>query len=364
MGFEPQIRDIIAQIPEKRQTLFFTATWPREVEGLAKEFVRDPIQINIGDSNSLNANKAIKQNITIMKEHEKEDRLFTLFDTEINSELTNPSKHALTVPKTLVFVSRKMNCDHIADQLRFEGYKVASLHGDMQQGARQRVLDNFRSGRIRVLVATDVAGRGLDVKDIENVVNYDFPEGTSGVEDYVHRIGRTARGSAHGNAYTFLTALNLGNDKRVAELVGVLRRCDQEVPQELEAVAERFQRRGQGGGSRGGSASYGNKRYGGGGGGGGRYGGGGGGGKYGNMKGGNEYGGGGGGGGRGGGGSYGGGRGGGGGGGRSDNNYNRYDKGDRGFKSSRSHGDYDTDFDGGGMSQREHSRGADRKTSW
>jgi ATP-dependent RNA helicase DDX5/DBP2 len=199
MGFEPQIRDIIAQIPEKRQTLFFTATWPREVEAIAKEFVKDPIQVNIGDSDQLNANKAIKQNIEIVREHEKEDRLFNLFDNEINSLEVNPTKNHALVAKSLVFVSRKMNCDHIAEQLRYEGYKVASLHGDMQQVQRQRVLDNFKAGKIRVLVATDVAGRGLDVKDIQNVINYDFPEGTSGVEDYVHRIGRTARGEfSHG----------------------------------------------------------------------------------------------------------------------------------------------------------------------
>jgi hypothetical protein len=95
---------------------------------------------------------------------------------------------------------------------------------------------------VRILVATDVAGRGLDVKDIANVINFDFPEGGTGVEDYVHRIGRTARGTAKGTAYTFLTPANLTNAKRVRELVGVLQRCEQEVPHELDAIFHRLDR--------------------------------------------------------------------------------------------------------------------------
>lgn len=254
MGFEPQIREIIKELPAapERQTLFFTATWPRDVQGLAMEFLHNPMQINIGDTDTLNANKKIVQNIFICKEHEKEDKLFNLMEDKINTLEKNPSKDPFRVPKTLVFVSRKANCDYIADQMKYEGFKVASLHGDMAQGSRSRVLDLFRSGRIRILIATDVAGRGLDVKDIENVINYDFPEGGTGVEDYVHRIGRTARGDMDGVSYTFMTPVNAKDDKRVEELCGVLERCEQKIPPELMDQYEQVKMRKSRGGSRGG----------------------------------------------------------------------------------------------------------------
>jgi ATP-dependent RNA helicase DDX5/DBP2 len=273
MGFEPQIRTIIGKIPPERQSMFFTATWPREVQTLAREFLKTPVELKFGDVNNLNANKAILQRIMVVGENEKSDKL-----KEVLKEI-NPSGEPEKVPKAIIFVSRKSACDHLANTLWDAGYSVDALHGDKQQFMRTKVMDNFKCGKLRLLVATDVAARGLDVKDIEVVVNYDFPGGNNGVEDYVHRIGRTARGNNEGKAFTFFTA---GDAKRATQLIGVLKRANQEVPEGLQ----RFDRGGGGGG--GGFGGRGGGRGGFGGRGGGRgYGGGGGrggGGGYGQRK--------------------------------------------------------------------------------
>lgn len=238
-GFEPQIRTIISKLPAERQTMFFTATWPREVQTLAREFLKTPVELKFGDVNNLNANKAITQKVLVINEGEKSDTLKAVLK-EINPDGV-PEK----VPKAIIFVSRKSECDHLANSLWDAGYSVDALHGDKQQFMRTKVMDNFKNGKLRLLVATDVAARGLDVKDIEVVINYDFPGGVNGVEDYVHRIGRTARGSNEGKAYTFFTA---GDAKRATQLIGVLKRADQEVPEGLK----RYDRGGGGGGGFGG----------------------------------------------------------------------------------------------------------------
>ena len=129
-----------------------------------------------------------------------------------------------------------MQCEDIVDARMDEGYRADALHGDKSQQARSRTMDWFRKGRIKILVATDVAARGLDVKDIDTVINFDFPLGSDGVENYVHRIGRTARGDAKGTAYTFVT---MSDRDRVNELIKVLKSCDQNVPDELEALRPR-----------------------------------------------------------------------------------------------------------------------------
>lgn len=177
---EPQIRQIVDSLPlDTLQTLFFTATWPREVQAMANSFLKNPIHLKIGESNELEANKAITQNIVVLREAEKMEELFSLLDT-IKKE---DSKQ---IPKTLIFVSRKAQCEDLVLSLRDEGFPTDGLHGDKSQHMRSLTMERFRNSRVRVLVATDVASRGLDVKDIEFVINYDFP---SDVEDYVHRIG-------------------------------------------------------------------------------------------------------------------------------------------------------------------------------
>lgn len=224
MGFEPQIRTILAKLPEKRQTMFFTATWPREVQALANEFLTNAIEVKFGDTNNLNANKSIVQKILVISESDKQSKL-----QEILKEI-NPTDDPLKVRKCIIFVGRKHVCDDIANGLWNAGYACDSLHGDKQQFIRTRVMDQFKKNDLKILIATDVAARGLDVKDIEVVINYDFPGGTNGVEDYVHRIGRTGRAGASGLAYTFFTQ---GDSKRATQLVGVLKRAEQEVPDAL-----------------------------------------------------------------------------------------------------------------------------------
>jgi len=294
MGFEPQIRSILRQLPQERQSLFFSATWPKEVRSLANEFLRDPVQVNVGQGGDvLNANKAIKQTVKVVRQSDKPDELFKLLE-EINpDEQLNP----LAVLKTLVFISRKSDCDYIADILWNRGYSVNTLHGDMPQRDRDHTLREFRNNKIKILVATDVAARGLDVTDIKAVINYDMPLGANGIEDYVHRIGRTGRANNDGLAYSFFTQA----DKKVAKnLVDVLTRAEQEVPQDLlDFVPRNTAQPGRGGrGRRGGGRGYGGRggggSYGGRGGRGGSYGsyGGGGGGRGGSYGGRGSYGGG------------------------------------------------------------------------
>lgn len=284
MGFEPQIRSIINTIPAKRQTLLFSATWPREIQALAHDFLKDPIQINVGEVNVLVANKDIKQAIVMCRDDEKFDKL-----TEILKELTGAgtsssdaaTKGTTPAPvgggkdhaKLIVFVAKKVSCNDLANRLWEDGFAVDSLHGDRPQWERTKVMSAFKAGQLRMLIATDVAARGLDVKDVGVVVNFDMPAGVNAVEDYVHRIGRTGRAGAKGKAYTFFTQ---GDKKCATQLVEVLKKAEQDIPAELQSmVRSRF---GGGGGGRGGGYSgRGGRGYmGGGGGGRGGYGGGGG----------------------------------------------------------------------------------------
>lgn len=260
MGFEPQIRSVVKNVPDVRQTLLFSATWPKEIQRLAHDFLKDPIQVNVGDVNSLNANKDIKQHIHMCNDNEKHDKL-----AEILKELTamgvpeteaKPSSGRRAVdlggkkhPKVIVFTAKKISCNNLANQLWGEGFAVDCLHGDRAQWERTKVINAFKDGALRMLIATDVAARGLDVKDVGMVVNYDMPTGQNGVEDYVHRIGRTGRAGAKGIAHTFFTQ---GDRKNATKLVEVMLKADQEVPEELQKMVQpRFGGGGRGYGGRG-----------------------------------------------------------------------------------------------------------------
>jgi ATP-dependent RNA helicase DDX5/DBP2 len=258
MGFEPQIRSIIEKTPRAHQTMLFSATWPREIQRLAHDFLKDPIQINVGEVNSLQANKDIQQTIQMCTEGEKLDKLTALLKG-IVEEGGGKEQHA----KVICFVAKKVSCNDLANQLWNDGFAVDSLHGDRPQWERTKVMNAFKGGQLRMLIATDVAARGLDVKDVGVVINFDMPAGVNAVEDYVHRIGRTGRAGAKGEAYTFFTQ---GDRKCARQLVEVLTKAGQEVPPELQAMVPRFGggRVGFGGRGRGG---YGRGRGGGGGGG-------------------------------------------------------------------------------------------------
>ncbi|KAL8601466.1 putative ATP-dependent RNA helicase ddx17 [Nucella lapillus] len=221
MGFEPQIRKIIEQIRPDRQTLMWSATWPKDVRKLAEDFIEQYVQINIG-ALELTANHNILQIIDVCMEHEKEEKLVKLL-TEIMQEKEN---------KTLIFVETKRKCDDINRRMRRDGWQVMCIHGDKTQQERESVLHGFKNNRCPILIATDVASRGLDVDDIKFVVNFDYP---NSCEDYIHRIGRTGRATKTGTAYTFFTPSNL---KQAAELINVLREAKQQVNPKLIQMAE------------------------------------------------------------------------------------------------------------------------------
>jgi ATP-dependent RNA helicase DDX5/DBP2 len=233
MGFEPQLRKIVGQIRPDRQTLMFTATWPRQVQTIARDFLTagDWIQINIG-SLDLSANKNIRQLVEVVSEDEKPEKLRSLLN-----ELLGPSANTDSNAKALVFTDTKRKADQLTRRLRTWGLPAMALHGDKTQMERDRAIAAFRSGQARLLVATDVAARGLDIKNIAYVVNYDFP-GT--VEDYVHRIGRTGRAGSTGTAYSFFTE---DNARLASELAQMLQESQNEVPPALAQYAHRRNRK-------------------------------------------------------------------------------------------------------------------------
>lgn len=273
-------------VPSGRQTLLFSATWPREIQALAHDFLKDPTQINVGEVNALVANKDIKQTIVMCQDNDKFNKLIDILKELVEKKegaATSTGREAAPVgggkehAKIIVFVAKKVSCNDLANRLWDDGFAVDSLHGDRPQWERTQVMTAFKSGKLRMLIATDVAARGLDVKDVGCVVNYDMPFGVNAVEDYVHRIGRTGRAGAKGRAYTFFTQ---GDTKCATQLVTVLTKSEQEIPPELQAlVRPRYGGGGRGGRGRGGGGGRGGRGYmGGGGGGGGRgrgYGGGG-----------------------------------------------------------------------------------------
>ncbi|CAA9997370.1 unnamed protein product [Nesidiocoris tenuis] len=221
MGFEPQIRKIIEQIRPDRQVLMWSATWPKEVRNLAEEFLTSYVQLNIG-SLELAANHNIQQIVDICDEYEKPGKLCDLL-TDIMREEEN---------KTIIFVETKRSVDEITRTINRNGWRANSIHGDKSQQDRDAVLQDFRSGRVNILVATDVAARGLDVEDVKFVINYDYP---SSSEDYVHRIGRTGRSKRTGTSYTFFTT---GNARQAKDLISVLEEAKQEMNPKLLELAE------------------------------------------------------------------------------------------------------------------------------
>uniref|UniRef100_A0A4W6DKW6 RNA helicase n=1 Tax=Lates calcarifer TaxID=8187 RepID=A0A4W6DKW6_LATCA len=229
MGFEPQIRKIVDQIRPDRQTLMWSATWPKEVRQLAEDFLKDYVQINVG-ALELSANHNILQIVDVCMESEKDHKLIQLME-EIMAEKEN---------KTIIFVETKKRCDDLTRRMRRDGWPAMCIHGDKSQPERDWVLSEFRSGKAPILIATDVASRGLDVEDVKFVINYDYPNSS---EDYIHRIGRTARSTNKGTAYTFFTP---GNLRQARELIRVLEEARQAINPKLLQLVDT----GRGGGGR------------------------------------------------------------------------------------------------------------------
>ena len=223
MGFEPQIRKIMEQLRPDKQTLMWSATWPKDVKTLALDFLRDYVQIYVG-SIELSANHNISQNIDFCEESEKSSRLLELLNTLLRNKRC----------KTIVFCETKRKVKSITIWLQRMGYYVDCIHGDKEQYSRESVLSAFRQGRIVILVATDVASRGLDIEGIQNIINMDFP---NIAEDYIHRIGRTARADNCGFAYTFFTPQNY---KHSNDLLRILRESNQNIPPKLFEITRDF----------------------------------------------------------------------------------------------------------------------------
>ncbi|KAK9857160.1 hypothetical protein WJX84_004728 [Apatococcus fuscideae] len=259
MGFEPQIRRIVEgeDMPRagQRQTLLFSATFPKEIQRLAADFMHNYIFLTVGRVGS--STDLIVQHIEYVAANDKRAVLLDL----INS----------VEGLTLVFVETKRGADALEDYLVNNGFPATSIHGDRSQSEREMALRNFRSGRTPVLVATDVAARGLDIPHVTHVINFDLP---TDIDDYVHRIGRTGRAGKKGLATAFFTDKDTGISKSLADL---LQETNQEVPSWLAGISSRSSPYGQtkrrGGGSRFGGRDFRRDNHGGGGGGG--YGGGG-----------------------------------------------------------------------------------------
>ena len=186
MGFLPDIKQIISRMPRQRQTMLFSATIPPTISALARQFLRDPVSIEI---DLARPPEAIQQALYPVPKHLKIQLLVTMLEQ-------------LEISSMLVFTRTKQEADIVTRQLREARIATACIHGDFKQRDRISALEGFRSGKHRVLVATNIAARGLDVEGISHVINYDVPEHP---EDYVHRIGRTARYDADGDAITLVT---------------------------------------------------------------------------------------------------------------------------------------------------------------
>ena len=225
-GFEEDIRKIISACAPNshRQTLMFTATWPPSVRSLAESFMRSPVQIRIGDDHSdeVRANTRIEQRVEVLDADPrvKQARLLELIRQFHSGSGKNRDR-------ILVFALYKKEAVRIESFLQSKGLNVAGIHGDLSQERRTAALDGFKRGSTSILVATDVAARGLDIPDVKAVINVTFP---LTIEDYVHRIGRTGRAGAEGLAITFFTQHDKGNS---GALINVLKAAKQKVPEEL-----------------------------------------------------------------------------------------------------------------------------------
>lgn len=210
MGFIRDIKKVLKEVPEKRQTLFFSATMSHQIEQLASTMVRNPIRVSITPESP--TVDRIEQKVLFLKEAHKIPTLVKLIG-------------AKDVDKVIVFTQMKHAANKVVEKLTEHGIRAVAIHGNKSQAARIKALDGFKRGRFQVLVATDVASRGLDVDDVSHVVNYDMPVEA---ETYVHRIGRTARAGADGDAVSFVSPEDRAYLHQVEKLLG------NPVPADLE----------------------------------------------------------------------------------------------------------------------------------
>jgi len=202
MGFVHDVKRVIKLLPAKRQNLFFSATMPKEIANLASEILHHPVKVEVTPVSS--TAETINQSIYFVERHDKNDLLIHL--------LQNPK-----LDQVLVFSRTKYGADKIVKKLVKSNISAQAIHGDKSQNARQNALNNFKDKKTRVLVATDIAARGIDIDDLKYVVNYELSDVS---ETYVHRIGRTGRAGAEGTSFSFVDGLDLANLRNTEKLIG------------------------------------------------------------------------------------------------------------------------------------------------
>jgi ATP-dependent RNA helicase RhlE len=206
MGFINDVKKIIAKLPAKRQTLFFSATMPPEIARLSNSILTNPVRVEVTPASSTAEN--VDQSIYLVEKNDKRQLLIHLLKDN-------------TIQNALVFTRTKHGADKIAKELYRAKISADAIHGNKTQFARQRALTNFKNGKIRVLVATDIAARGIDVDDLSHVINFELPNIP---ETYVHRIGRTGRAGASGKALSFCDMEERAFLRDIHKLI------DQEIP--------------------------------------------------------------------------------------------------------------------------------------
>jgi ATP-dependent RNA helicase RhlE len=202
MGFAPQLNRIVAEVPRFRQTLLFSATMPPEVEALARKYLRKPIVVQVGRRSS--AASTVTHAVYPVPRDKKTDLLAQLLQEK-------------GMDSVLIFSRTKHGADKVVRHLSSKGISSTAMHADKSQGERTRALEDFKNGKVRVLVATDIAQRGLDVSGISHVINYDVPQQA---EDYVHRIGRTGLPAATGDAFTFMAPDEIAMVRAIERVIG------------------------------------------------------------------------------------------------------------------------------------------------
>ncbi len=202
MGFIPDVEKIVGQLPKIRQTLFFSATMPKEIRRLADAFLMNPKEIHVAPPAS--PAETVIQRLAVVGTGDKREALRRIIESE-------------DVQNALVFCNRKRDVDTLYRSLRKHGFAVSALHGDMAQPVRLQTLEAFRNNEVRILVASDVAARGLDIVDLSHVFNFDVPYNP---EDYIHRIGRTGRAGKEGRAFTIATPEDAEAVAAIAKMLG------------------------------------------------------------------------------------------------------------------------------------------------
>lgn len=202
MGFVNDVKKILTKVPAKKQTLFFSATMPEEIRKFSQSILKEPIEINVTPVSS--TAETVKQSVYFVEKNEKFDLLVQILDDK-------------NINRSLVFARTKHGADKLVKSLLLSGIHAAAIHGNKSQNARQRALDDFKSSKIRVLIATDIAARGIDIDELPHVVNYELPDVP---ETYVHRIGRTGRAGYNGTAVSFCDRHEKKELQSIQKLIG------------------------------------------------------------------------------------------------------------------------------------------------